>query len=35
MVGKILIIPVSTDCNRGDQALVWTAIDLLKILFGQ
>jgi len=30
---RVLIIPGSVDCNRGDQALVWTAIDLIKDAF--
>ncbi len=28
-----MIIPGSVDCNRGDQALVWTAIDLIEAVF--
>lgn len=34
MTRRILIIPGSIDCNRGDQALVWTAIELIQSLFG-
>lgn len=32
MIKKILIIPATVDCNRGDQALVWGAIDFLESL---
>lgn len=31
---SVLLIPASADCNRGDQALVWTAIDLLRERIG-
>lgn len=34
-IRNILIIPGSADCNRGDQALVWTAIDLLQDVYGK
>ena len=29
-MGKVILIPENTDLNRGDQALVWESIRLIK-----
>lgn len=31
---RILIVPANTDLNRGDQALTWSTIDIVKQAFG-
>lgn len=31
---RVLIVPANTDLNRGDQALTWSTIDIVKEAFG-
>lgn len=34
MKSKVLIVPSNTDLNRGDQALTWESIEIVKSVFG-
>ena len=31
---KIIIVPGNTDLNRGDQALIWESVRLVKEVYG-